>query len=149
MSEPSLGCQDREEREERPSDCSALVCTGCSLVCSPLTDSPHCIPATFLLTRKSPLVLSLWPHSTQFNKLGFYCVDITSILVLDFIIFYPNVRHRKRIKMLFVRPAEERSLSLQRIFLKLDLNLNITFVLFHSAATQTKLVFHFCVSLQI
>ena len=41
---------------------------------------------------------------------------------------------------------EERSLSLQRIFLKLDLNLNITFVLFHSAATQTKLVFHFCVS---
>ena len=146
MSEPSLGCQDREEREERPSDCSALVCTGRSLVCSPLTDSAHCIPATFLLTRKSPLVLSLWPHSTQFNKLGFYCVDITSILVLDFIIFYPNVRHRKRIKMLFVRRAEERSLSLQRIFLKLDLNLNITFVLFHSAATQTKLVFHFCVS---
>ena len=48
--------------------------------------------------------------------------------------------------MLFVRRAEERSLSLQRIFLKLDLNLNITFVLFHSAATQTKLVFHFCVS---
>ena len=41
---------------------------------------------------------------------------------------------------------KERSLSLQRIFLKLDLNLNITFVLFHSAATQTKLVFHFCVS---
>ena len=64
----------------------------------------------------------------------------------DFITFYPNVLHRKIVENVICTPKERSPLSLQRIFLKLDLNLNITFVLFHSAATQTKLVFHFCVN---
>lgn len=73
-----------ERRERRGHPTAQLWSARAAHWSAVLTGSAHCIPATFLLTRKSPLVLSLWPHSTQFNKLGFYCVDITSIFSFRF-----------------------------------------------------------------
>ena len=59
---------ERGERgEERPSDCSALVCTGCSLVCSPLTGSAQCSvhPGDIFINSEIPAgFVSLAPQHT-------------------------------------------------------------------------------------
>ena len=148
MTVVSFGCQDRTVREKGP----RRTCTarGCTVTFSDLvfpTGSAQCSvhPGDILLTL-NPCWLLVCLSGPNIKQIRFL---LRKISIVNFVLqieivhnIWSCVQARKNV----VFTLKVGSLSLQRIFIKLDLNLNIIFVLFHSSVTQTKLVFHFCVS---